>query len=91
MTFTRFFGRLLALVILLAALDACAWEAQAGLGTYFSGMATRARVIQVCVLTMAVALFIMMKKFSPLAPDPRAFAPKMNYAPSERSPFSHRP
>lgn len=31
---------------------------------YFSGLATRSRVVQICVVTMCVALFILMKKFS---------------------------
>ena len=79
----RFFTRLVLLSIVFALLDAFALEAEAGLGTYFSGMASRSRVVQVCVVTMAIALLIMMKKFSPHNSAPRAFAPKMNYAPSE--------
>jgi hypothetical protein len=31
---------------------------------YFSGLATRSRVIQVCVVVMALALFILMKKLT---------------------------
>jgi len=81
----RFIGRLILLSIVLGACDAFASDAQAGLGTYFSGMASRSRVIQVCVATMAVALFIMLKKFSPHDSSPRAFAPKVNYAPSEET------
>jgi hypothetical protein len=80
----RFIGRLVLLLLVLVALDAFALEAQAGLGTYFSGMATRSRVVQVCVATMALSLLIILKKFSPHDSHPRAFAPKMNYAPSVR-------
>lgn len=36
----------------------------AGLGAYFSDLATRHRVVQVCVVTMCLALLIIMKKFS---------------------------
>ncbi len=32
------------------------------IGKYFSGMGGRARVVQVCVVVMCVALFIMMRK-----------------------------
>lgn len=39
--------------------------ATAGLGSYLSGLATRSRVIQVCMVTMILALFIMIKKFTP--------------------------
>jgi len=35
----------------------------AGLGAFFSGLARRDRVIQVCVVVMCLALFILMKKF----------------------------
>ena len=79
----HFFTRLIFFAIVLALFDAIAPDAQAGLSSFFSGMATRSRVIQICVVTMAVALLIMMKKFSPHDSDPCAFAPKMNYAPFE--------
>jgi hypothetical protein len=69
----------------LALMDALAADAQAGLGTYFSGLATRSRVVQVCVVTMAIALFIMMKKFAPQESDPSALRSNVNYAGSERS------
>ncbi len=81
MTPLLLFGRLVLLSVVLALCDAFAQEAQAGLGSFFSGMGSRSRVIQICVVTMGVALLIMMKKFSPHDSDPRAFAPKMNYAP----------
>ncbi len=38
--------------------------AAAGIGAWLSGLATRSRVIQVCMVVMLLALFIMMKKFS---------------------------
>ena len=79
----HFFARLVLLSLVVVLVDAFALEAQAGLGSYFSGMASRSRVVQVCVVTMAVALLIMMKKFTPNESAPRAFAPKMNYAPIE--------
>ena len=79
----RLFTRLILLAFIFAILDALAPEAEAGLGSFFSGMGSRSRVIQVCIVTMAVALFVMLKKFSPQNSDPRAFAPKMNYAPFE--------
>lgn len=82
MTPLRFLGRLVLLSTGFALFDAFAQEAQAGLGSFFSGMGSRSRVIQICVVTMGVALLIMMKKFSPHDSDPRAFAPKMNYAPT---------
>lgn len=34
----------------------------------FEGLATRSRVIQVCVVTMCLALFILMKKFADVGP-----------------------
>jgi hypothetical protein len=34
----------------------------------FEGLATRSRVIQVCVVTMCLALFIIMKKFADVGP-----------------------
>ena len=77
----HFLARLLLLSIVLVLCDSFASEAQAGIGSFFSSMATRARVVQFCVVTMLVALFIIMKKFSLHDSDPRAFAPKMNYAP----------
>jgi hypothetical protein len=30
---------------------------------FFSGLASRARVVQVCVVAMCIALFVIMKKF----------------------------
>ena len=66
----RFLGHPALLAIVLVAGDVFAPEAQAGLGAYFSGMASRSRVIQICVATMAVALFIMLKKFAPHDPSP---------------------
>lgn len=36
----------------------------AGISSYLSGMATRSRVIQLCVVCMGIALFIIMKKFA---------------------------
>jgi len=38
--------------------------ALAGFGQYFSGMANRTRVIQICVVAMAIGLFILLKKFA---------------------------
>jgi hypothetical protein len=52
-----FFFAVLALLVL-------ADPAFAGMFSWMSGLATRSRVIQVCMVTMAVALFVMMKKFS---------------------------
>ena len=78
----HFLARLLLLSIVLVLCDSFAPEAQAGIGSFFSSMATRARVVQFCVVTMLLALFIIMKKFSLHDSDPRAFSPKMNYAPS---------
>lgn len=37
----------------------------AGISEYFSGLARRDRVIQVCVVVMCLALAILMKKFGP--------------------------
>jgi hypothetical protein len=34
----------------------------AGIGKYFSGLATRSRVVQICVVAMCLALLILMKK-----------------------------
>ena len=34
----------------------------AGIGKYFSGLATRSRVVQLCVVAMCLALLILMKK-----------------------------
>jgi hypothetical protein len=34
----------------------------AGLGTYFSGLNNRTRIVQFCVIVMCIALFILMKK-----------------------------
>ena len=79
----RFLARLLLLAVVLIVCDAFAPEARAGLGNLFSGLGARSRVVQFCVVTMAVALFILMKKFSFHDSDRRAFAPKMNYAPFE--------
>jgi hypothetical protein len=31
---------------------------------FFSGMGSRTRVVQLCVVTMCLALFIMMRKFT---------------------------
>ena len=31
---------------------------------YFSGMGSRTRVVQLCVVTMCLALFILMRKFT---------------------------
>ncbi len=50
---------LLALILLAAS----ATPALAGIGSYFSGLATQSRVIQICIVTVAIALFIMLKKF----------------------------
>jgi hypothetical protein len=33
--------------------------------TFLSGMGSRTRVVQICVVTMCLALFILMKKFAP--------------------------
>ena len=74
----HFLARLFLLSFLVVLCDLFASDAHAGIGSFFSGMGSRTRVVQFCVLTMAVALFILMKKFSS---DPHAFAPKMNYAP----------
>jgi hypothetical protein len=52
-----FFFAVLALLVL-------ADPAFARMFSWMSGLATRSRVIQVCMVTMAVALFVMMKKFS---------------------------
>jgi hypothetical protein len=35
---------------------------------HFSGLATRSRVVQVCVVSMCLALFILMKKFDGAEP-----------------------
>jgi hypothetical protein len=32
---------------------------------FFTGLETRSRVVQVCVVVMCLALFILMKKFTP--------------------------
>lgn len=37
--------------------------AEAGWQSWLSGFANRSRVIQICIATMVLALFIMMKKF----------------------------
>lgn len=37
----------------------------AGMSDFFSGLARRDRVIQVCVVVACLALFILMKKFGP--------------------------
>jgi hypothetical protein len=36
----------------------------AGISKYLQGLATRERVIQICVIVMCLALFILMKKFT---------------------------
>lgn len=48
-------------------LDAIALEADAagGIRGFLGAAGTRTRIIQFCALTMAVALFIMLKKFAP--------------------------
>ena len=76
----HFLARLFFLSLLVVLCDLFASDAQAGIGSFFSGIGSRTRVVQFCVLTMVVALVILMKKFSP---HPHAFAPKMNYAPFE--------
>lgn len=53
-----------ALLLVVLALLLVAAPVEAGLGAWMSGLATRSRVIQVCIFVMCVALFIMMKKFS---------------------------
>jgi hypothetical protein len=53
-------GGVLALLLLLV----CAEPAVAGISGYFTGLARRDRVIQVCVVVALLALFILMKKFS---------------------------
>jgi hypothetical protein len=35
-----------------------------GIGRYFSGTGGRTRVVQLCVVTMCIALFIMMRKLN---------------------------
>lgn len=42
----------------------------AGIGSYLSGMATRSRVIQLCVVCMCIALVIIMKKFAEVGARP---------------------
>lgn len=72
MTLPRFPVRPAALAAAAWLFDLLAADAHAGFGTYFSGMATRSRVVQVCVGAMALALFILMKKFTPHEPWPRS-------------------
>jgi len=55
---------LLIFVCALLALLLLADPAAAGVGAWLSGLATRSRVIQVCMVTMLLALFVMIKKFS---------------------------
>jgi hypothetical protein len=52
-----FFFAVLALLVL-------ADPALAGMLSWMSGLATRSRVIQVCMVTMILALFVMIKKFN---------------------------
>jgi hypothetical protein len=52
------------LLLVVLALLLVAAPAEAGIGSWLSGLATRSRVIQVCIFVMCVALFIMMKKFT---------------------------
>jgi hypothetical protein len=40
-------------------------EAGLGLGRFFTGVGSRSRVVQVCVVVMCLALFILMKKWAP--------------------------
>src|SRR4051794_33828465 len=35
------------------------------LGSYFNGLGARSRVVQVCIVAMALALFILMRKLAP--------------------------
>src|SRR5262249_39022173 len=51
----------LALLVLLF----CAEPAFAGIGAFFSGLARRDRVIQICAPVACLGLFILMKKFGP--------------------------
>ncbi|MGL4550828.1 MAG: hypothetical protein ACRC33_06545 [Gemmataceae bacterium] len=53
-----FFACAIAAVLLLAD------PAWAGVGAWLGGLANRSRVIQVCMVVMLFALFVMMKKFS---------------------------
>lgn len=80
MTLSRLFRRQALLAAALLLCDAAAPEAWAGVGTFFSGMGARSRIVQLCVVVAGFSLLIILKKFSP---DSRAFAPKMNYALSQ--------
>lgn len=51
----------LAAVVALA-LSATPALAAWGLGGWFGGVATQSRVIQICMVTIGIALFIMLKK-----------------------------
>jgi hypothetical protein len=51
-------------LLALALLALTAGPALAGFGGWFSGLATQSRVIQICIVTVAIALFIMLKKLS---------------------------
>jgi hypothetical protein len=55
---------LLLLLFVLIALLLAAAPAEAGIGAWLSGFATRSRVIQICIFVMCLALFVMMKKFT---------------------------
>jgi len=50
-------------LLALALVAATAEPAFAGIGSWLSGLATQSRVIQICIVTLCLALFIMMKKF----------------------------
>src|SRR4051794_34507099 len=82
----------LAALAALALAAALAADAHAGVGGFLSGQGSRARVLQVCIVTMAVALFIMLKKFAPPSSRPGAAAPNPDYAGTGQArPRSPRP
>jgi peptidoglycan/LPS O-acetylase OafA/YrhL len=51
--------------------SAVALFAEGSLKSFFTGGSARDRIVQMCVLCMAAALFILMKKFAPHATGPR--------------------
>jgi hypothetical protein len=62
---TQFFHFLLFACLAALVLFFSAEPAFAGVSDFLRGMARRDRVIQVCVVAMCLALFILMKKFGP--------------------------
>jgi hypothetical protein len=58
--------------------------AEGSLKSFFTGGSARDRIVQMCVLCMAAALFILMKKFVPDAPSSRSGDPSRTRAAQEK-------